>query len=318
MKIESTAVRGAVAGAVAATAIAGWFLIIDILGSQPFRTPAFLAATLLGLPESAPSGTLIAVYTVVHYAVLIAFGMAVAWLFAWQQIRPGLLLGLVAGFLLFDVLFYGGLIMTGIDVVRYVGWPQVLIGAMLAGVALTATLAATGDEPAVAWHEVLAEHRVVREALVSAGLGALVVALWFFVVDLAQGRLFFTPAALGSAVLFGARSVEEVQITMATVLGYTGVHVAGFLIVGFIAAALAEASERQPVVLLGVVLLFVTFQTLFLGLLAILATWLVDTLAWWTILAANLLAAVVVGGYLLREHPRLRAELSRDLEEELT
>jgi hypothetical protein len=318
MKIRSTAIRGVLAGTVAATTVAVWFLIIDAIRAQPFRTPAFLAAALLGLPQSAPTATLIAVYTAVHYAVFIGFGIALAWVFASQRIRPGILLGLVAGFLLFDVLFYGGVIMTGADVVRYVGWPEVLFGAMLAGVALTTTLSATGDEPAVSWRAALREHRVVREALISGALAALVVALWFFVIDMVQGRMFFTPAALGSVVLFGARSMEEVQITMATVLGYTGLHVAGFLIAGFVAAALAEASERQPVVLLGVVLLFVTFQTLFLGLLAILATWLVNTLSWWTILVANLLAAATVGGYLLREHPRLREELSHDLEEELT
>jgi hypothetical protein len=37
-------------------------------------------------------------------------------------------------------------------------------------------------------------------------------------------------------------------------------------------------------------------------MIAALAEWLFEALAWWTILAANLLAALAMLGYLFREH----------------
>ena len=59
-----------------------------------------------------------------------------------------------------------------------------------------------------------------------------------------------------------------------------------------------------------------TLQVLFFGLIAIMASWLLDSIRWWTILVANLIAALAMGIYLWREHPSLRAELRKPLEEE--
>ena len=56
--------------------------------------------------------------------------------------------------------------------------------------------------------------------------------------------------------------------------------------------------------LLGLVLLFVTFEVLFFGLIAIMASWLLDSLKWWTILVANLIADIA---YLMLD-PRTRKE----------
>ena len=44
------------------------------------------------------------------------------------------------------------------------------------------------------------QHRVIREGLIAGLSAAFVVALWFLAIDVTQGRVFFTPAALGSAV----------------------------------------------------------------------------------------------------------------------
>jgi hypothetical protein len=141
--------------------------------------------------------------------------------------------------------------------------------------------------------------------------------LWFFVLDVIQGRVLFTPAALGSALFLGARGLGEVAITPGMVAGYTGVHLFSFLLVGLGASALVEGARRQPSILLGTVLFFVTLEVLFIGLMAIMAAWLLDAISWWTIVVGNLIAAAVMGGYLLFEHPELRENLSHDLEEDL-
>ena len=136
-------------------------------------------------------------------------------------------------------------------------------------------------------------------------------------MDVVRGQLLFTPAALGSALFLGARGVAEVEITLGTVLGYSVLHFSAFIAAGFLASALASAAEREPPVLLGATLLFFVLETLFLGLLAIMASWLLDALNWWSVVAANVIAAVTMGIYLWHEHPKLREELDRDIEEEL-
>lgn len=159
--------------------------------------------------------------------------------------------------------------------------------------------------------------RTVREGIIAGFLGAAAVAAWFFVVDLFLGRLLYTPAALGSALFYGVTSPEAVETTAATVLGYTVFHVAAFLVAGIVFAALVIRAEQSPPLLLGLVLLFVTFETLLIGLVAIIASWLLDVIAWWGIGVGNLLAAAVMALYLWRRHPRLRGEVERADDESL-
>lgn len=316
MRLHSNLARGATAGVVAATALALWFLAVDTWLGEPFRTPMFLANSLLGL-EAEAGAVSIAFYTIIHYLAFIVIGITAARFFDLLDARPGILVGAVLGFLLFDFIFYAGVIVTGSAIVEAIGWPPVLIGSLIAGMTLAGTLSMLSDEPSVSWREALREHRVVREALFGALIGAVAVAVWFLVLDLAQGRPFFTPAALGSAILHGARSADAVVIDALTVLTYTGLHFVAFGLVGLLAAALADAAETQPPLLIGIALLFVTFEALFLGLLAIAAGWLLGALQPWTIIVANLIAAVAMGGYLLYEHPHLRDEATHELEEEL-
>ena len=96
----------------------------------------------------------------------------------------------------------------------------------------------------------------------------------------------------------------------------TVLHVGAFLVAGFVASALISEAEKDPPMVLGLVLLFVTFEVLFFGLIAIMASWLLGSIRWWTILVANLIAAGAMGLYLWREHPSLQGELKKPLEEE--
>lgn len=311
--------RGIISGILAATALALWFLGIDLAQGEPFRTPAFLARVLFGFEDGALSAGAIALYTVIHYAVFIGIGIATALVVERLNVVPGALVGIVVGFLLFDLLFYGSVLLTGVDVVNVLGWPGVLLGNVLAGIVLLASLSALGGVRPLDWRRTLAEHRTLREGLAAGMVGAVLVAAWFLVIDLAAGRPFFTPAALGSALLGGAAGVTAVQVTTATVLGYTAVHLAAFLMTGLVAAAFVQAAEDgSEALLLGGVLLFFTFEVFSIGLLAIVARWLVDTLSWWTIIVANLIAAAGMGAYLAWRHPRLIRDLgSHELEEEL-
>jgi len=69
---------------------------------------------------------------------------------------------------------------------------------------------------------------VLREGITVGLIGAAIVMLWFFIVDLAAGVPLRTPALLGAALFQGARSAGETIDTTPLVVGYTAVHLAGF------------------------------------------------------------------------------------------
>jgi hypothetical protein len=302
--------RGIVAGIVAATGMALWFLVVDSSQGQPFRTPNFLAGTLLGVDGFQMGFGPIVLYTAIHYAVWVAVGLAAAWILQHVETASPILLGMVLGFLTFDLVFYGSVAATGVNVVQQLGWPEVLTGNLLAGVSLMAILHWSGATRKVTWWETLGENRVVREGIVTGLIGAGVVAVWFFLFDLLRGRPFFTPGALGSALFLGSSTVQSVIVSPGTVIGYTVMHVIAFAVTGFLAAAIVTAADETPPLILGAVMFFAAFEAFFMGLLAMVAEFLLGALAWWTIAVGNVLAAVVMGWYLWIHHPKLRAALA--------
>lgn len=160
--------------------------------------------------------------------------------------------------------------------------------------------------------------RIVREGFAAGLIGAAAVALWFLIVDTVNGRPFFTPAMLGSAVFWGVLDPAAVELLFGTdaervfaaVIGYTMVHVVAFVVVGIIAAALAYEVELFPSTLYIVVVFFAAFEVGFYIIVAVLAQPLLGALAWWNVAIGNAIAAFGMGSYLWRMHPKLRAELA--------
>ena len=152
------------------------------------------------------------------------------------------------------------------------------------------------------------QRSVLREGIVAGLLGAIVVALWFLITDTVAGRPLETPAFLGHALFHGLRAPLPAEPAPGPILGYTIVHGLAFVAFGIVAAAVIAASEREPALVIAVVILFACFETFFLGVVSVLGTAVRDALAWWKILLANFLAAAVMLGYFLLGHralPRL-------------
>jgi hypothetical protein len=86
MHRHSILLEGVLVGLAGATAVALWFLIVDLAVGVPFRTPALLAAALFEGVRDVDAVTVTAgrvlKYTVVHGIAFIAFGLFVAGLFA--------------------------------------------------------------------------------------------------------------------------------------------------------------------------------------------------------------------------------------------
>ena len=88
---------------------------------------------------------------------------------------------------------------------------------------------------------------VYVEGLVAGLIGAATIAVWFFILDLYNGRPFYTPSVLGAALsLSGAvREPATVPISMEFVIFYSWIHGLVFCVIGVLAAKLLSLAERD-------------------------------------------------------------------------
>ncbi|TVP59104.1 MAG: hypothetical protein EA351_02150 [Gemmatimonadales bacterium] len=305
-------VPGAIAGLIGAGVVAVWFLLVDLAAGDPFRTPAMIGGALMGREDLQASPGLVATFTVIHFLAFVLVGIGAAWALSQLERSPNVLMGMVLGFVLFNGVFFGSAAVTGIDVVAQLGWVEVLVGNLLAGIVMVSFLHQAGVTKPVDWSQVLKEGTVLREGLIAGIASGFLVATWFLVVDTIQGRPFFTPSALGSVLFLGATDLNQIEVSMWVTAAYTPVHYAIFIPIGILAAAVARQAESQPPVLIGAMLLFVAFEAFFLGLIAVVAEFLLGPLAWWNIAIGNLIAVLTIAGYLWRKHPKLAEVIASD------
>ena len=155
--------------------------------------------------------------------------------------------------------------------------------------------------------------KTAREGLICGFIGATSIAIWFLVVDWIEGRPFYTPTVLGIGLLsvFGPRGDEG---PVAQVIAYTIFHYGVFFAIGLIVAYVVHRAEQDDTVLAVALILFVALEVGFYGLAAVLAqTRQIGALAWYQVLAGNLIAAATMGTYIWRTHPELRRELQHAL-----
>jgi uncharacterized membrane protein YphA (DoxX/SURF4 family) len=156
---------------------------------------------------------------------------------------------------------------------------------------------------------------LVREGVIAGLIGAAVIAVWFFFVDIITRQPLFTPATLGRGMLSIFGPVPADQSTVFLVLSYTVFHVAAFMLVGLVAAMIVSFANREPSILLGFVVLFAAIEVGFYAFVGLLqqATPL-GSLAWYNVMIGNLLAAAAMGTYLLRAHPVLREQFAHAID----
>jgi hypothetical protein len=151
--------------------------------------------------------------------------------------------------------------------------------------------------------------RLFQEGIVAGVLAAVTVAVWFFVVDIFQGRPFYTPTVLGTALFgrgAGLAPLETTPSSLEMVLMFTWVHGLAFAAIGGIVSWLLGMVERHPGVGFGILLLFVILEFGFTVAAMVFAAPILKALTWPAVLVANLLAAAAMAGYFRLRHPRLR------------
>lgn len=155
-----------------------------------------------------------------------------------------------------------------------------------------------------------AQHPYLRYGAATGALGALVVALYFLLVDLVAGRPLATPTALGATLFLGEPFDLQRSRSLLLVLAYTATHGAIFLALASVASALFLGAPRRWPSLAGLVgvlfgALFVALTSAFLGFAVIFDLGIWNQLGGAQIAIANLLAAgamALVLGRALRDH----------------
>jgi len=136
--------EGTYAGAIGASVVAIWFLILDLLQGHPLRTPSVLGQVLL-FGERTPNldtihfGAVVA-YTAVHFGAFLLLGIGLVRLVRWAAKESVVRYALLQVFLVFEVMFYGLLMLASETTRALFPFWTVLIGNTLAALGMGAYL----------------------------------------------------------------------------------------------------------------------------------------------------------------------------------
>jgi len=138
-KPHSSIREGIIAGFLGATAIAVWFLIVDIAAGHPLYTPDLLGRgliSILGKPPAMPDTmiTHVFAYTLFHYAAFALMGVIVAYIVHQSARTPAILAGFLIMFVVFQLGAYG---LAGLFTESEFGslaWYQIFIANLIATV----------------------------------------------------------------------------------------------------------------------------------------------------------------------------------------
>ena len=306
MRRSITAADGVFGGILAGAVVAGWFFVLDVATAEPFHTPRALAGALLGHEPSLTTARLVAVYSVLHFGVFAVLGLGAIWLMRVTGETPRVMTGALFGVGALSAVHYGGLLMLGIPMLTLVPPLHVLGANLLGGVVMMLYIHRVTQTEQPFGPAMLRHHALLADGVTIGAIGAAAIALWFLVLDAADGRPLFTPAALGSALLLGAQGPRDIQVTAGIVAAYTMLHVLAFLVVGVAVAWGARQLERIPGLWLVALLATIMLEALFLGITASLALWVLGAIGVWAVLIGNAVAVAAMGYRVWSTRPDLR------------
>lgn len=148
--------------------------------------------------------------------------------------------------------------------------------------------------------------RLLADGLIAGFVGYALVVGFFLIWNVAAGRpAFHTAALMGSALFGGLRDPAQLVIEPGMVIAFNGVHLLALLAFGFFAAWLVYETELHPEFWYLAFFLFLVGAVG--GYAAVLAVSLVtgSLLSPWLMVAASLVAALGMAGYLAASHRAL-------------
>ena len=298
---------GAAAGLLGGLVIAVWFFIFDAAQGRPLETPAMLAAALLhGVRQpvmTTAAWTLVMEYSIVHFLAFAVIGIIGALLIDASEEHPEMFGTLLIFTIGFEVFFIALIIMLGPAAQAAVSIWKGMSGNLLATAAMLSFF--FWRQPVLAENLLGPWTAVVREGVIAGIIGGVIVAAWFFIYDVAIGHPFHTPALLGAIIFNGMTEPQGFVVTAALVLGYSVLHFFAFILFGIAASITMAASEYEPLLALGTLVLFVWFELCFAAFVTFLAQSAVQAIGWWNIIGGNVTALAAIIAYYEIRHPRV-------------
>lgn len=304
---------GVVAGVAGGVVIALWFSIFDAARGRPLETPALLAAALIHgargpIMLTAPAWLLVGEYSIAHFLAFAVIGAIGALLIDASERNPELFGTLFIFTIAFEVFFIAVIMLMGPAAAAAMPWWKVIIGNLMATAAMLAYF--FWRQPALAANLLGPWTGVVREGVVSGLLGGSIVAAWFLIYDLAVGQPFHTPALLGAIIFNGMAQPATFTVTAALVLGYTALHFFAFIAFGIAASITMVAAEYEPLLALGVLMLFLWFELCFAGFVTFLDQSALEEIGWWNLIGGNIAALAAIIAWFEHRHPRVVPRIS--------
>ena len=147
---------------------------------------------------------------------------------------------------------------------------------------------------------------VVAEGLRIGLIGAVVVAAWFFLVDVVSGSPFHTPAAIGSAVFLGADDPGSISMAPQLILAYSALHLLVFAAVGIFLVGVARGIENLPSFAYLMLMCAVLLEAICFMVLVSVGQAVLGSVSLWSIGLANVFAIASMSGWIWKTHPMLR------------
>jgi hypothetical protein len=136
--------EGAVSGILGGTAVAVWFLVLDIFKGRPLHTPSVLGQVILfGNTSPVSEGIVlegVIGYTLIHLGVFIALGLIITELVHLAVNSPLFRFAILMLFVVFQVFFYGFTYAFFVATRELFPWWEVLVADTLAVVAMVTYL----------------------------------------------------------------------------------------------------------------------------------------------------------------------------------
>jgi hypothetical protein len=145
-------------------------------------------------------------------------------------------------------------------------------------------------------------HSTFREGVIVGLIGAAVVALWYFIIDLAGGRGFYTPGLI-ARVLFGLPEAQAESFGMIALV--TVIHLTVFALIGIALTAMLHLGLRHPAWRMGVVIGFVVATGFISGMMYALGPASGDRIPVWEVIGGSLLGVAAMIVALRRHHAAL-------------
>ncbi|HUF27927.1 MAG TPA: hypothetical protein VMM18_13205 [Gemmatimonadaceae bacterium] len=138
--------EGLIAGAIGATSVAIWFLLLDTIAGRPLFTPLVLGKAMISVLGSPPDDAFhlldqpavqLITYTVFHFVAFIAVGTLASLVLDWAHEEPSILLGFIILFVAFEIGFHGLVaLLQHTTALGGLAWYQVMIGNLIAATAM--------------------------------------------------------------------------------------------------------------------------------------------------------------------------------------